>query len=138
MSFESILDLEAFTLRIPEKDAERLPEVGLLLACGGGRAGSVATLPLARCCCPQVLLAVPEEQRQQMQRALARVWHRFAYGSYRPYARRWRELQQQHAAARRAAAAAAPPASLPAAVPDAAPEVDDAFLTIMQWLHARI
>lgn len=73
-----------------------------------------------------------------MQRALARVWRRFAYSSYRPYSKRWRELQQQHAAERGAQAPPPPPASLPASVPGADPEVDDAFLTVMQWLHARI
>lgn len=48
-SFESILDLASLALRIPQADMDRLPEI---------------------------LQAVPEEQRQQMQRSLARVWQR--------------------------------------------------------------
>lgn len=49
VSFESIIDLSAFTVRIPQKDAERLPEI---------------------------LLAIPPEQRAELQRNLARVWQR--------------------------------------------------------------
>lgn len=33
-----------------------------------------------------------------MRRALARVWQRFTYSSYRPYAARIRELQAENAA----------------------------------------
>lgn len=51
MSFESALDLSAFTIRIPEKDAEQLPEI---------------------------LNAVPEARRQEMRGAMARVWQRCA------------------------------------------------------------
>lgn len=50
VSFESILDLQAFTLRIPEKDAERLPEVRPARACGNRAAAGLAhsaVLPLA-------------------------------------------------------------------------------------------
>ena len=53
MSFDSIIDLPAFSLRIPQEDAEKLPEI---------------------------LLAVPEERRQEMRRAMARVWQRCAGG----------------------------------------------------------
>lgn len=49
VSFESIIDLPAFTVRIPQKDAEKLPEI---------------------------LLAISAEQREEMQRNLARVWQR--------------------------------------------------------------
>ena len=52
MSFESIIDLTKFTLRIPQVDAEQLPEI---------------------------LLAVPEERRQEMRRHLARVWQKCAW-----------------------------------------------------------
>lgn len=49
VSFESVLDYTAFALRIPQADAERLP---------------------------QILQAIPEERRQEMRRNLARVWQR--------------------------------------------------------------
>lgn len=122
MSFESIVDLSAFTVRIAQADAEKLPDI---------------------------LLAIPHEKRQEMRAALARVWQRFTYSSYRPYAKRFRELQQQHAEAATAAQAGAAagaaaeqqqqqPLSLPATVPDLDPAADDAFSTIMAWLHSRI
>lgn len=49
VSFESVLDYPSFTVRIPEADAEKLPEI---------------------------LQAVPEERRQEMRTALAKVWKR--------------------------------------------------------------
>ncbi|KAL4443960.1 hypothetical protein ABPG75_011697 [Micractinium tetrahymenae] len=136
VSFESILDLSAFTLRIPEAEAERLPEV---------------------------LRAVPEARRRQMQLNLARVWQRFAYTSYRPYAAQLREIQARHEAARNASgnggsggsggssdaggsasnnemlgSMTAEPPSLPATVAALDPAVGDAFGTVMAWLHSRI
>ena len=130
VSFESIVDLSAFTVRIAQADAERLPEI---------------------------LLAIPQEKRQEMRAALARVWQRFTYSSYRPYAKRFRELQQQHAAVAGAAKERQQQQqqqqeqqeqqerrrqpeqlSLPATVPDLDPTADDAFGTIMAWLHSRI
>ncbi|KAI3427182.1 hypothetical protein D9Q98_007119 [Chlorella vulgaris] len=118
VSFESIVDLSCFTLRIPQANLEKLPEV---------------------------LLAVPEERRQDMRRALAYVWQKFTYSSYAPYAKVVRDIQQRNAqeaaqwhAAQGLNASTAPPASLPAPVTDLDPEADDAFTTIMAWLHSRI
>ena len=78
-----------------------------------------------------------------MQRSLANVWQRFTYSSYRPFARLFREEQASNlakagTAATAAAAGDAEPPSLPATVPDLDPTADDAFNTIMQWLHGRI
>ncbi|KAL4452532.1 hypothetical protein ABPG75_008194 [Micractinium tetrahymenae] len=113
VSFESILDYSAFTVRIAEADAEKLPEI---------------------------LQAIPEERRQEMRRNIAEVWHRFTYSSYRPYAKRIRELQQENAAEREAAGLRPedPPLSLPATVADLDPSADDAFGTVMAWLYHRI
>ena len=52
VSFESIIDLTKFTLRIPQADAEQLPDI---------------------------LLAVSEERRQEMRRHLARVWQKCVF-----------------------------------------------------------
>ncbi len=49
VSFESILDCPAFTVRIPQADAEKLPEI---------------------------LQAIPEKRRLEMRHNLARVWQR--------------------------------------------------------------
>ena len=56
VSFDSIIDLSAFSLRIPQADTEKLPEI---------------------------LLAVPEERRQEMRRNMARVWQRCGWAEVR-------------------------------------------------------
>ncbi|KAL4425009.1 hypothetical protein ABPG77_002894 [Micractinium sp. CCAP 211/92] len=114
VAFESALDLASVSLRIPQSDMHRLPEI---------------------------LQAVPEELRQQMRHNLARVWQRYAYTSWRPYARAFRQIQQKHASVRGApdqGAEGPATALLPATVPDLNPSADDAFVTIMAWLYGRI
>lgn len=49
VSFDSVVDLSAFTVRIAQADVEKLPEI---------------------------LLAISEERRQEMRAAMARVWNR--------------------------------------------------------------
>ena len=49
VSFDSVVDLSAFTIRIAQADVEKLP---------------------------QILLAVSEERREEMRRSMARVWQR--------------------------------------------------------------
>lgn len=68
------------------------------------------------------------------------LFPRFTYSSYRPYAKRVRELQQRNAVEREAAGVRLenPPLSLPATVPDLDPSADDAFGTVMAWLYHRI
>lgn len=66
---------------------------------------------------------------------------RYAYTSWRPYARAFTEIQREHADARGAegdSAAGPASASLPASVPDLVRSADDAFATIMAWLYGRI
>lgn len=113
VSFQTLLDWESFSLRIPSADAEKLPEI---------------------------LLAVPKARVEAMQRRIAQVWSRVAWTSYRPYAKRVRVLQRENAERRRAAAGRGEPegASLPMPVPDLDPERDDAFGTLMQWLYWRL
>lgn len=91
VSFENIIDLSQFTLRVAEKDAERLPEVRCHAGVGhvGSRQppglrspqlrlGSVEQLNKSSA--PhrihQILAAVSEERRKEMQLNLAKVWHR--------------------------------------------------------------
>ncbi len=50
VSFDSVVDLSAFTIRIAQKDVEKLPEI---------------------------LLAISAERRQEMRQAMARVWQRW-------------------------------------------------------------
>eukprot|EP00887_Chlorella_sp_A99_P003579 scaffold7.g3579.t1 len=126
VSFQTLLDWESFSLRIPSADAEKLPEAS---GCRGGCRG------VAR-----ILLAVPKARVEAMQRRIAQVWSRVAWTSYRPYAKRVRVLQRENAERRRAAAGRGEPegASLPMPVPDLDPERDDAFGTLMQWLYWRL
>ena len=69
---------------------------------------------------------------------------RFTYSSYRPYAKRIRELQIENPMLAPAPAdgtdlAQQRPLSQPATVPDLDPESgDDAFGTVMAWLYSRI
>ncbi|PSC72923.1 exostosin-like glycosyltransferase [Micractinium conductrix] len=106
VAFETVLDLSDVMLRVPQSDLEQLPAI---------------------------LSGVPEERREEMRARLARVWHRYSYSSYPPYAKQLRELQEGHAAARDA-----PPLSQPATVPGLDPRQDDAFETVMAWLYSRI
>ncbi|GAB4813993.1 hypothetical protein N2152v2_001039 [Parachlorella kessleri] len=68
MELSSLLDVSAFSLRVAQADMGRLPEI---------------------------LKAVPRERIQEMQAALWRVWHKYFYGSYRPFQGRVRELRQR-------------------------------------------
>jgi hypothetical protein len=52
VSFESVLDLQAFSLRVPEQQLDTLP---------------------------QRLLAVAPKELRRMQRNLRRVWHRWGW-----------------------------------------------------------
>jgi hypothetical protein len=49
VSFESIIDVAQFSIRIPQADLEKLPDI---------------------------LQAVPQARREEMQQALTRVWQR--------------------------------------------------------------
>lgn len=90
--FESILDWDTFGMRIRESSVEHLPEI---------------------------LMAVPDDRIQRMQRALAKMWHRFAYLSHP-------KLKQSVAEA------------MESARQRFMLWEDDALGTIMQWLHSRI
>jgi hypothetical protein len=104
VSFESVLDVRRFSLRVAQADVSRLPKI--LIAAASDRAKLVG-----------------------MQRAIARVASRFFYSStlaYRP--------EVEALVARRGEVA---PDDRRSAWP-ARPWEDDAFATIIQWLHSRI
>ena len=96
---------------------------------------------------PEILQAVSQERREELQRNLARVWQRYSYSSWRPYAKRIRQLQQERANASRTDGAfsnssnssnSSKPLSLPDAAVQIDLEADDAFHTTMSWLYTRI
>lgn len=203
VSFESVVDLTQFTVRIPEKDAEKLPEILLVsalvlsavLGCmprqqgqlplpslpatsirtlpkpchlprrpsprsGGRRCGAtwrasgsgapLCWMPLhvALCCstCTSPrrshppLASHPSLPSLLPPPSLSPVLPcRYTYSSYRPYAKRFRDIQEEHNRQRAEGGGKPDPGlSLPAMVPDIDPEADDAFNTIMAWLHSRI
>ena len=114
VGFNSLLDLDAFTLRIAEADAEKLP---------------------------QILQAIPQQRVEALQRRIGQVWQRYAWSSYHTYAPTIRRYKESNWAEgeRRIAEGGKDGLSLPARVP---PSVDlardDAFHTLMQWLYARL
>ena len=108
-SFASILDWSEFSIRIPERDAARVV---------------------------RILREVPPERVEAMQDALGKVWHRFAYLSHPAEIRKAQEARQTNEQ-QQAGAATAGFASRPHPYTGDLVK-DDAFSTIMQWLHSRM
>ncbi|PNH07497.1 putative glucuronosyltransferase, partial [Tetrabaena socialis] len=120
--FEGALDVDSFALRLPQAEVPRILEV---------------------------LRSVPEKVVRAKQARLGRVWHRYRYASLPGLSAELRRAQAANAAmappppapapegSTAAAAAAAPPQWLPRPY-DGDPAEDDAFATILQWLHSRI
>ena len=108
-SFASILDWSTFSIRIPERDAARVV---------------------------RILREVSPERVEAMQDALGKVWHRFAYLSHPAEVRKAHEARQVNEE-KRAGVAAAGFASRPHPYTGDLVK-DDAFNTIIQWLHSRV
>lgn len=108
----------------------------LRLAPAAQLADSGCLLHLPPCCLPPSLPIHPHLPPPQFPTRTTRC--RYSYGSYRPYAKEFRELQARHSSSSSAAEEQAAPASLPAPVRDLDPAVDDAFATVMGWLYSRI
>jgi hypothetical protein len=105
----------AFSVRVPEADAERLPEI---------------------------LTAIPPDRVRRMQRAGAAVWRRFAWLSHPALHRLARAALAANAAAAAEAAAYDEPLGQRTR-PWLRPLRrggwrDDAFHTLLQWLHHRL
>ena len=108
-AFDGLLDWKQFSVRIAEADIERTPEI---------------------------LLSISDPLLQQMQASLAKVWHRFA----------WMGSALHHSTlpgiydankGRGAAAPELPPKRL-FRPRRRYPVHEDAFVTLMTWLHSRI
>ena len=113
MSFESILDWPSFSIRIPEADMNRTVEI---------------------------LLSISDRKLKSYQSRLSKVWHRFRWGSgflakainetlIENNRRRIKESKQRSTNRTKMI--------LPRPF-KGDPTVDDAFQTIIQWLHGRI
>ncbi|PNH07164.1 hypothetical protein TSOC_006410 [Tetrabaena socialis] len=114
--FESILDWDAFSLRIRESALEAVP---------------------------QILEAVTPERLARMQRQLARVWHRcvpewFAYTSHPLLRARIDERYRIQGGRLAGSGIQVPPEHPFRPLPRFPSWNDDAFGTIMQWLYHRI
>ncbi|KAG2494840.1 hypothetical protein HYH03_007080 [Edaphochlamys debaryana] len=107
--FESILDLDLFSVRIAEADVGRILEI---------------------------LQAVPERSVRAKQAHLGHVWHRFRYASLPGLARELRSLREANEAK---AAGGTEDSAVHFPRPFKGDDtVDDAFETIMKWLYSRI
>ncbi|GIL93384.1 hypothetical protein Vretimale_17471 [Volvox reticuliferus] len=116
--FESIVDLDAFSLRISENAVnEHLP---------------------------QLLMAISPDQIARMQRRLALVWHRFAYGHGPLVYATMRVIVHRNQEHQKEIRAGMPgdqqeiPTEHPYQPVYNFPIHNDAFATIMQWLYSRI
>ncbi|KAG1664535.1 hypothetical protein FOA52_013002 [Chlamydomonas sp. UWO 241] len=134
-TLESALDWSTFSVRIPEAEVHRTLEI---------------------------LLALPDTKVRAMQVQLSRVWHRFRYVTGPGLATMTRGMLrdnlQEHARQRKEALEAAAAAAINAADTSTQqlqdthlrplvrlprpfrgdPTVDDAFSTILQWLHSKV
>ncbi|KXZ53467.1 hypothetical protein GPECTOR_7g917 [Gonium pectorale] len=108
--FESILDVESFAVRIAEADIDRILEI---------------------------LKAIPERTIRSKQAHLGKVWHRYRYGSLPGLASELRQLMDSNEREQERSAANSTAVHLPRPF-KGDPTVDDAFATILQWLHSRI
>jgi hypothetical protein len=106
VSFENIMDISMFSLRLTFKDLERIPEI---------------------------LLAVPQSEIEAKQRALGKVWRRFFYSGLKSYNVTVTNILEENAAKVQPTEL-----SLPSSETIFDPSEDDAFATIIQWLHSRI
>lgn len=68
LAFESLLNFTEFSLRISQKNVDKVPEI---------------------------LTAVPESQRLALQAGVRRVWRRYQYSTYIPYAKKAAEIRDK-------------------------------------------
>ncbi|GLC75556.1 hypothetical protein PLESTF_001656500 [Pleodorina starrii] len=103
--FESILDVEQFSIRIPEGDLDRIVEI---------------------------LVSIPAERIKTMQDNINKVWHRFRYLGLRMATLEARQRLTQYEEDHDGEAPKNPGSEYMVS------RQDDAFDTILQWLHSRI
>ena len=113
-AFESILDHKQYIIRINESDIERTPEI---------------------------LRSIPDSLVLQMQRSLAKVWHRFAWTRSQLHRSTMPDIFRQNngkAEERRAEGSLEVPPDHHFTPRRQFPVQEDAFSTLMMWLHGRI
>lgn len=107
--FDSLLDWRQFSVRIAEADIERTPEI---------------------------LSSISDPLLRQMQASLAKVWHRFAWMGSALHRSILPDIYAMNK--RRGAAAPELPSKHPFRPRQRYPVHEDAFATLMTWLHGRI
>ncbi|KAG2497881.1 hypothetical protein HYH03_004147 [Edaphochlamys debaryana] len=111
----SLLDWSAFSVRVQEQALQAVP---------------------------QILEAIPPARLAAMQRALTKVWHRFAWGTGPVMADKlahvFRHNAQNHPANVNAVGTSLTYRATPFVPRTSFPREDDAFSTLMQWLYHRI
>ena len=91
--------------------------------------------------CSQILLSIPEDRIQRMQRRLGRVWHRFAYTRGKVIRSTFEQIHRENhrgGPGHDQGHAQEPLSDQPLRSVRRYPHDDDAFGTIMQWLYSRI
>ncbi|KXZ53464.1 hypothetical protein GPECTOR_7g914 [Gonium pectorale] len=114
LKFESVLEVDSFSVRIAESEAANVLDV---------------------------LQAIPPKRIRSMQAHLGQVWHRYRYANLPGVAAEIRAYMTSNANDPLSKEAAALSATKEIRLPrpfKGDPSVDDAFATIMQWLHSRI
>ena len=107
--FDSLLDWKQFSVRIAEADIERTPEI---------------------------LLSISDPLLLQMQASLAKVWHRFAWMGSALHHSTLPHIYEANKG--RGASAPELPPTHPFRRRQRYPVHEDAFATLMTWLHGRI
>jgi hypothetical protein len=82
----------------------------------------------------QILLSIPEDRIQRMQRRLGRVWHRFAYTRGKVIRSTFEQFHRENLQG----SVQEDSSEQPLKRVRRYPHDDDAFGTIMQWLYSRI
>ncbi|KAG2444184.1 hypothetical protein HYH02_009122 [Chlamydomonas schloesseri] len=114
MKFETLFDVDSFSIRIPEADVANILTI---------------------------LKAVPPARIRAMQISLGQVWHRYRYAALPGIANTTRAIMASNEADPLSREADALSRSRDRRYPrpfKGDPAVDDAFSTIIQWLHSRI
>ncbi|PNH11304.1 putative glucuronosyltransferase [Tetrabaena socialis] len=107
--FEGILDYASFSVRVRQAELQQVPEI---------------------------LGAISPDRLLMFQRNLARVWHRFAYGTGPVMRRTMAQVYAENA--HNTPASNFSLADTPFRPLTHYPHANDAFSTILQWLHHRI
>jgi hypothetical protein len=109
--FETILDWRQYAIRLKQSDIEKTPHI---------------------------LMSITEKRLKQLQEHVAKVWHRFAWVRSPLHFSQMSEYVVASTARNKRLQAQQLPRNNPFKPRQTYPYREDAFSTLMQWLHSRI